>query len=88
MGKAHRSLPLTAAICLAAARGIAGTLVARALGAEPGAGGPLTLIHPSGTIEVAASFGSGERRPALKRVSVARTARRLFAGCVYVDAGD
>jgi 2-methylaconitate cis-trans-isomerase PrpF len=88
MGKAHRSLPLTAAICLAAASGIAGTLVAGVLGDEAGEDGPLTLIHPSGRIDVAASFAPSGGRPRLTRVSVARTARRLFEGSVYVDVDD
>jgi 2-methylaconitate isomerase len=87
MGKAHRSLPLTATICLAAASGIAGTLVADALGDAGGGDGPLTLVHPSGRIEVAASSTPGEGGPRLERVSVARTARRLLEGSVYVDAG-
>ncbi len=87
MGKAHRSLPLTAAICFTAASGIAGTVVAEAL-AEPAAdGGPLTLVHPSGRIEVAASFVPGAEGPRLERASVARTARRLFEGSIYVGGG-
>ncbi|HEY2716285.1 MAG TPA: PrpF domain-containing protein [Solirubrobacterales bacterium] len=87
MGNAHRSLPLTAAIGFAAASGIEGTLVATALAAADGEERALTLVHPSGRIEVAASFAPGADRPHLERVSVARTARRLFEGSVYVDAG-
>lgn len=83
MGKPHRSLPLTAAICLAAASGIAGTLVAELTAGE----GPLTLVHPSGRIEVSPAFASAEGGSRLERVTVARTARRLFEGSVYVANG-
>ncbi|MFN8163205.1 MAG: PrpF domain-containing protein [Solirubrobacterales bacterium] len=85
MGRAHRSLPLTAAICLGAASGISGTLVAGALGSWSGGEKPLTLVHPAGRIEVSPSFAKGKDGPRLDRVSVARTARRLFEGAVYVE---
>jgi 2-methylaconitate cis-trans-isomerase PrpF len=84
MGKAHRALPLTATICLAAAAAIPGTLVRAALGDGVESGAPLALLHPSGRIEVSASSADGDGAPSIGRVSVARTARRLFEGVVYV----
>jgi 2-methylaconitate cis-trans-isomerase PrpF len=83
MGKAHRALPLTAAICLAAAAAIPGTLVRDALGGAVDDGRPLALLHPSGEIEVSASPAPGDAGHRPGSVSIARTARRLFDGAVY-----
>jgi 2-methylaconitate cis-trans-isomerase PrpF len=76
---------LTAAICIAAAAAIRGTLVEEAVHRRAIAGGPLVLQHPTGQIEVTTSLkrdaGNG---PRFERISVARTARRLFDGVVQV----
>ena len=83
MGRPHRALPLTAALALAAAARIPGTVAAQA--ARPGAGshGPVRLGHPSGVAEISAELAATEP-PHLARLTVTRTARRLMEGRVLV----
>ena len=85
MGRPHRALPLTAALALAAAARIPGTIAAES--ARPGTAGnaPLRLGHPSGVAEVSVDLASAH--PAcVERVTVTRTARRLMEGRVLVPA--
>ena len=85
MGRPHRTLPLTAALALAAAARIPGTIAAES--ARPGTAGnaPLRLGHPSGVAEVSVNLASAH--PAyVERVTVTRTARRLMEGRVLVPA--
>jgi 2-methylaconitate isomerase len=79
MGACHRAFALTAAMCLAVAARIDGTVVQEAAGIP----GPqdLRLGHPSGVLPVAAEVDYG---PAAKRVTVYRTARRLMEGFVTI----
>ena len=81
MGRPHRALPLTAALALAAAARIPGTVAAEAT--DPGAGndGPVRLGHPSGIAEISAELAATEP-PHLARLTVTRTARRLMEGRV------
>ncbi len=83
MGRPHRALPLTAALALAAAACIPGTLAAEA--ARPDAGNPLRLGHPSGVAEVAVDLATADP-PHVARLTVTRTARRLMEGRVLVPA--
>ena len=85
MGRAHRALPLTAALALAAAARIPGTLAAEA--ARPGTTGttPVRLGHPSGVAEVTVDLAA-IAPPHLARLTVTRTARRLMEGRVLVPA--
>ena len=64
MGRPHRALPLTAALALAAAARIPGTVAAEV--ARPGAGSdsPVRIGHPSGVAEVAVDLAAATR-PAL-----------------------
>ena len=84
MGRPHRALPLTAALALAAAARIPGTLAAEA--ARPADGNnPVRLGHPSGVAEVAVDLAAGDP-PRIACLTVTRTARRLMEGRVLVPA--
>lgn len=76
MGRPHRAVPVTGAICLAVATRLAGSIPARL--AMPGSG-PLVVGHPSGTLTVDASVAGTEARSG----TVYRTARKLFSGEVW-----
>ena len=87
-GQPHRALPLTGALCTAVAARIAGTVVAEALGAAPGADA-LRIGMPSGVLTVAADVGPDAGGGWVARSgSFYRTARRLFDGRVHVSLGD
>lgn len=79
----HRAIPLTGALCTAAAAMIPGTVVNEALIAnqrEDAEEGLITIGHPSGKIQVSAKMdGKGD----IESVSVVRTARRIFEGNVF-----
>ena len=83
MGRAHRALPLTAALALAAAARIPGTVAADV--ARSGTGTSVRLGHPSGVAEVAVDCAAASP-PHIERVTVIRTARRLMEGRVLIPA--
>lgn len=78
MGRVHRGLPMTGALCLAAAAAVDKTLVADA------AGGPrqaVTIRHPLGLTAAVAEVQPGP--DPIRSLGIVRTARRLMAGRVY-----
>jgi hypothetical protein len=85
MGKLHHAMMGTAAVAIASAAAIPGTLVNRAAG-----GGPreaVTFGHPSGTLKVgAAAAQDGEWR--IEKVVMSRSARVLMEGWVRVPAEE
>lgn len=81
MGNCHRAFALTAAMCLAVAARIDGTVVRECTGAL---GGDVRLAHPSGVLPVAAVVRARDGAPWAERVTVYRTARRLMEGFVRV----
>jgi hypothetical protein len=81
MGNCHRAFALTAAMCLAVAARIPGTLVHEC--ARAGSG-DLRLGHPSGATPIAASVVTRDGAAWAERVTVYRTARRLMEGFVRV----
>ncbi len=81
IGRPHRAVPLTGAMCLAVAARIEGTVVSDALRA--GSSGDLRIAHPSGTIDLAADVRK-EGGWHAERVVVYRTARRLMEGSVLI----
>jgi 2-methylaconitate cis-trans-isomerase PrpF len=86
MGRAHRAYALTAAMCLAIAARIPGT-VAHEAAVHLAAGGDVRIGHPSGVLAVAAAVaGDATGGPSVRSVSVYRTARRLMEGFVLVAA--
>ena len=72
---------LTAAMCLAVAAQIDGTVVSECAG---GRVGDLRLGHPSGVLPIAATVGRRDGAVWAERVTVYRTARRLMEGYVRV----
>ncbi len=84
MGKFHRALPMTGALCLAAAAHTPGTLVAESL-SEP-APAEVTIEHPKGQVAVEVETQANYARTAIRRLGVTRTARRIMDGKVYVPA--
>jgi 2-methylaconitate isomerase len=85
MGHCHRAFALTAAMCLAVAAKIEGTLV-RAC-ARRATAGDLKLGHPSGVLPLDAAVAVRGGEPWAERVTVYRTARRLMEGYVLVPEG-
>ena len=96
VGRPHRAVPLTAALCLSVAARMAGTLVHEASGADGGAnaairnvrrvargGSDIRIGHPSGIALVAAEVSDGGAGLHAERAVVYRTARRLMDGFVY-----
>jgi 2-methylaconitate isomerase len=83
MGAVHRALPMTAALCLAAAARIPGTVV-NADARTAGCGETLRIAHPLGEVEAVSAAGPpADGVPAIESVGVVRTARRLMKGTVY-----
>ncbi|MBW1962135.1 MAG: 3-methylitaconate isomerase [Deltaproteobacteria bacterium] len=89
MKKIHQSYAATGAVCLAVAACVPGTVVGSVLTGSRDEkdskikSSTIRFGHPSGLMEVEVEGGEdGE----LKRVSMARTARRLMDGRVYVPA--
>lgn len=81
MGSCHRAFALTAAMCLAVAARIEGSVVHEC--ARPGSG-DLRLGHPSGILPIAAAVGQRQGQPWAERVTVYRTARRLMEGFIRI----
>ncbi|MGE4527409.1 MAG: 2-methylaconitate cis-trans isomerase PrpF family protein [Rhodospirillaceae bacterium] len=82
VGQPHRAVPVTGALCVAAAARIAGSVVARL--ARP-AGETIRIGHPSGVTEVAADVGKDAEGAWTAREAVVwRTTRRLMEGAVLV----
>ncbi|PIE45404.1 MAG: 2-methylaconitate cis-trans isomerase PrpF [Gammaproteobacteria bacterium] len=85
MGQLHHAMMGTAAVAIASAATIPGTLVNLAAG-----GGQLdsvTFGHPSGTLRVGGQSDCLNGNWRINKVSMSRSARRLMQGVVYVP-GD
>ncbi len=85
MGRPHRALPLTAALALAAAARVSGSIAAEAARPDIADDASVRLGHPSGVAEVAVDLSAADA-PHVARVTVTRTARRLMEGRVLVPA--
>ena len=81
VGRPHRAVPLTGAMCLAVAARITGTVVNGAM--ESRNEGDVRLGHPSGVVDLAADVRYDGDWHA-DRVVVYRTARRLMEGSVLI----
>ena len=81
MGACHRAFALTAAMCLAVAARLDGTLVSECAG---NAAGDIRLGHPSGVLPIDAAVGLRDGIPWAERVTVYRTARRIMEGFARV----
>ena len=82
MGNCHRAFALTAAMCLAVAARLEGTVVRECSTAADDA--DVRLAHPSGVLPLDARVVSEGGRPHADRVTVYRTARRLMEGFIRV----
>ena len=78
-GQPHRAVPLTGALCLAAACRVPGSVPYRLL-AEAARSGAVRIGHPSGVVLVAAEVETGQGGVHIRQATVYRTARRLFQG--------
>jgi 2-methylaconitate cis-trans-isomerase PrpF len=81
----HRAIPITAAICVAAAANMSGSVFSSVFpGGKPPAGQAIRIAHPSGTIAVDADLDIDEDGSMIARSgTIYRTARKLFDGKVY-----
>ena len=79
IGQPHRAVPLTGALCLAAACRVPGSVPYRLL-AEAAHSGTVRIGHPSGVVLVAAEVETGQDGVHIRHATVYRTARRLFQG--------
>jgi 2-methylaconitate cis-trans-isomerase PrpF len=84
MGAVHHALPMTGALCLAAAAAVPGTLPHRlraGRGVEPGT---VRVRHPKGVVVLTADVDAAACPPHVRAVGVVRTARRLLAGTAFL----
>lgn len=82
MGNCHRAFALTAAMCLAVAARVPGSVVHEVSAAAADA--DVRLGHPSGVLPVAAVVVERNGELVAGRVTVYRTARRLMEGFVRI----
>ncbi|HSP30858.1 MAG TPA: PrpF domain-containing protein, partial [Halomonas sp.] len=90
MGKLHHAMMGTAAVAIAAAAAIEGTLVNLAAGGgKPGSGkrNAVTFGHPSGSLRVGAEASLIEGRWHIEQAVMSRSARVLMEGTVRIP-GD
>ena len=82
-GQPHRAIPLTAALCTAAAAKIPGSIVQQCVREIPVNDGVITIGHPSGRIQVNATM---DDKGDVECCTVIRTARRIstFASHIYL----
>ncbi|SHJ04973.1 2-methylaconitate cis-trans isomerase PrpF family protein [Desulfofundulus thermosubterraneus] len=85
MQKMHKAFAVTGGICTSTAAKLEGTVVSEVLGPSARQGNVVRLGHPSGTLEfeIEISRDAGGN-PRLEKAAVARTARRIMDGFVYV----
>lgn len=81
-GDPHRALPITAALCTAAAAHVPGTIVHQVVRGSRVADG-IVIGHASGTITVDADVVAGDDGLGVPTARVFRTARKLFEGNVF-----
>lgn len=82
MGKLHHAMMGTAAVSIAAAASVPGTLVNRAAGG--GARDSVTFGHPSGTLKVGAEAVNHQGVWTVEKASMSRSARVIMEGNVRV----
>ncbi len=82
MGKLHHAMMGTAAVAIASAASVPGTLVNMLAGG--GAKESVTFGHPSGTLKVGAKAVLREGHWGIEKASMSRSARVLMEGCVRV----
>ena len=83
-GQPHKAIPLTGALCLAAAIRVPGSVAATLAAAS--AEGTIRIAHPSGTISVDAATEDRAGKVHILHATVLRSARRLFEGNVCIPS--
>ena len=81
MGKLHHAMMGTAAVAIACAGAVPGTLVSLAAG---GAKSSICFGHPSGTLTVGADVVQSDDAWVAHSVTMSRSARTLMQGTVHV----
>jgi 2-methylaconitate cis-trans-isomerase PrpF len=84
MGKCHRAIALTVALCTAVAAAIDDTVVAECVRPEARERGLVRIGHGAGVIEIGMKVEQAPDGPHAISVSAFRTARRIMDGWVYV----
>jgi 2-methylaconitate cis-trans-isomerase PrpF len=84
-GQPHKATPLTAAMCLAVASQIPGT-IANSVSSRPEGQSKLRIAHPSGVLPVDARVRQDGATSIAEEAIVFRTARRLMEGRVLVPS--
>lgn len=85
MRRMHKAYAGSGTICTGAAARIPGTIPNQALRAAAAQTGIVRIGHPSGVIPIGVEVElTGHSPPVLRRAAIARTARRLLDGTVYV----
>lgn len=81
----HGAIPITAALCVAAAANMKGSVFSTIFpGGKPPAGQAIRIAHPSGIIAVDADLATDEDGAMVAKSGIIyRTARKLFDGKVY-----
>lgn len=80
VGQAHKAVPVTVALSLAAAAQLPGTVAHACARSQEGDTNALEIRHPTGSIVVDAAYAdTGE----LESAAVYRTARRLMEGTIF-----
>lgn len=82
MGKLHHAMMGTAAVAIAAAAAIPGTLVNTAAGG--GQRKSVVFGHPSGSLKVGSEVSQDNGNWQINKISMSRSARVLMDGCVHV----
>ena len=82
MGQLHHAMMGTAAVAIASAVAIPGTLLAELVGGQPPSS--ICFGHPSGTLRVGALATQVRDQWVIERVSMSRSARVLMEGHVWV----
>lgn len=80
VGQPHKAIPVTVALAAASAANVTGTTISESLPKGYSRGTDVTILHASGTLDVAAEF---DDEGTLKAATVYRTARRLMEGTIY-----
>lgn len=84
MGKLHHAMMGTAAVAIASAASVPGTLVNLAAGG--GSKESVTFGHPSGTLKVGAQATKAEHGWVVEKVMMSRSARIMMEGFVRVPS--
>lgn len=83
----HASVGVLGAVSIATACLLPGSVPARLIGEQPRTGAiRVSVEHPSGEFSVDLELEAGADHPTVTRAALLRTARRLFAGHVFVPA--